>query len=87
MIISSWWVCSNHIRRLSVSGVQDRERSFSMPIISTRSCAKQGEQKTFGGFCMEWWIWVAIGVAIIALAIDFAIIGGMDPRKWKGGKQ
>ena len=36
---------------------------------------------------MEWWIWVAIVVAVIALAIDFAIIGGMDPRKWKGGKQ
>lgn len=36
---------------------------------------------------MEWWIWVAIAVTVVALAIDFAIIGGMDPRKWKGGKQ
>ena len=34
---------------------------------------------------MEWWIWTLIGVTIIALAIDFVIIGGKDPRKWKGG--
>ena len=36
---------------------------------------------------MEWWIWVIIVVTAVVLVIDFAIIGGMDPRKWKGGKR
>ena len=34
---------------------------------------------------MDWWIWGMIGAAVIALIIDFLIIGGADPRKWKGG--
>jgi len=36
---------------------------------------------------MAWWIWAAVIVAVIVLAIDFVIIGGADPRKWKGGKK
>ena len=35
---------------------------------------------------MEWWIWVAIAVAAVMLAINWIIVMGMDPRKWKGGK-
>lgn len=34
---------------------------------------------------MEWWIWLIIVVSAIVLGIDFVIIDGMDPRKWKGG--
>lgn len=34
---------------------------------------------------MDWWVWVLIGVSVAALVGDFLIIGGMDPRKWKGG--
>ena len=26
-----------------------------------------------------------IGAAVVALIIDFIIIGGADPREWKGG--
>lgn len=35
---------------------------------------------------MSWIWWVVIAVAVVMLAIDFLIIGGADPRKWKGGK-
>lgn len=34
---------------------------------------------------MDWWVWALIGVASVMLVIDFFIIGGVDPRKWKGG--
>ena len=34
---------------------------------------------------MDWWIWVLIGVSVAALVGDFFIIGGVDPRTWKGG--
>lgn len=34
---------------------------------------------------MDWWIWVLIIVASVVLVIDFFIIGGIDPRDWKGG--
>ena len=35
---------------------------------------------------MDWWIWALIGAAVIVmLAAEFVIIGGPDPRKWKGG--
>lgn len=34
---------------------------------------------------MDWWIWVVISAATIMLAIDWMIVMGKDPRKWKGG--
>ena len=35
---------------------------------------------------MNWWVWTGIGAAAVMLIIDCIIIGGKDPRKWKGGK-
>jgi len=34
---------------------------------------------------MEWWIWVIIAVMTIIIIIDWFIVMGKDPRKWKGG--
>ena len=34
---------------------------------------------------MEWWIWTAVGVAAVMLLIDWMIVMGVNPRKWKGG--
>lgn len=34
---------------------------------------------------MDWWVWALIGAASVMLVVNFFIIGGMDPRKWKGG--
>ena len=33
---------------------------------------------------MAWWGWIVIGAAAVMLIIDCVIIGGKDPRKWKG---
>lgn len=36
---------------------------------------------------MDWWIWaVAIGAAVF-LIIDWFIVMGINPRKWKGGEK
>lgn len=34
---------------------------------------------------MDWWIWAVIGVVAVMVVIDWFIIMGKDPRKWKGG--
>ena len=34
---------------------------------------------------MEWWIWAVVGTATIMLVIDWVIVMGADPKKWKGG--
>ena len=34
---------------------------------------------------MEWWIWAAIIAAVVFLAVDWFIVMGVDPRRWKGG--
>ena len=34
---------------------------------------------------MEWWIWVVIIGATIFLIVDWFIVMGVNPRKWKGG--
>lgn len=34
---------------------------------------------------MPWWLWVLVIGAGICLVISFFIIGGIDPRDWKGG--
>ena len=36
---------------------------------------------------MEWWIWAAIGAAVVMLAIDWLIVMGADPKKWKGSRK
>ena len=36
---------------------------------------------------MEWWIWAAIGAAAVMLVIDWLIVMGADPKKWKGSKK
>lgn len=36
---------------------------------------------------MDWWIWVAAGIAAVFLLIDWLIIRGADPRKKEGGKK
>lgn len=33
---------------------------------------------------MAWWIWAAAGAAV--LIIDWLIVMGADPRRWKGDK-
>ena len=34
---------------------------------------------------MEWWIWaVVIGTAVF-LVVDWFIVMGINPHKWKGG--
>ena len=34
---------------------------------------------------MNWWIWAAAGAAVL-LFIDWLIVMGADPRKWKGDR-
>ena len=34
---------------------------------------------------MEWWIWALIGSAVLLIIVDWIIVMGADPRKWKGG--
>jgi hypothetical protein len=34
---------------------------------------------------MAWWVWVLIGGAGVLLIVDWLIVMGADPRKWKGG--
>lgn len=34
---------------------------------------------------MAWWIWVLIGVGVLLAIMDWLIVMGADPRKWKGG--
>ena len=37
---------------------------------------------------MEWWIWAAIGAAVVLMmAVDWIIVMGTDPKKWKGSKK
>ena len=35
---------------------------------------------------MDWWIWGVIIGAAIFLVVDWFIVMGADPRRWKGGK-
>ena len=34
---------------------------------------------------MDWWIWVVIIGAAIFLFVDWFIVMGVNPRRWKGG--
>ena len=34
---------------------------------------------------MHWWVYVA-AIAVVFVAVDWIIVMGADPRKWKGGK-
>ena len=34
---------------------------------------------------MDWWIWVVIIGAAIFLVVDWFIVMGADPKRWKGG--
>ena len=34
---------------------------------------------------MAWWVWMIIGIGAVMLLIDCLIIGGKNPREWKGG--
>ena len=36
-------------------------------------------------FYMEWWIWMLIAIAALFFILDWIIVMGADPRKWKGG--
>ena len=36
---------------------------------------------------MPWWVWVIIGVVAVFMAVDWIVVMGADPRRWKGGKQ
>jgi len=34
---------------------------------------------------VDWWIWVVIVLSVFVLAVDWVIVMGADPRRWKGG--
>jgi hypothetical protein len=34
---------------------------------------------------VKWMVWIIIGAIIAALIIDWFIVMGPDPKKWKGG--
>ena len=34
---------------------------------------------------MDWLVWVLIGSAFLLLLVDWFIVMGPDPKKWKGG--
>ena len=34
---------------------------------------------------LAWWVWALIGIAAALLIMDWIIVMGADPRKWKGG--
>ena len=34
---------------------------------------------------MRWWVYVA-AIAVVFLVVDWIIVMGADPRRWKGGK-
>ena len=34
---------------------------------------------------MDWWIWAVIIVATIFLIVDWFIVMGVNPKRWKGG--
>ena len=36
---------------------------------------------------MSWIGWAAIGLAVAIFVIDWLIVMGSDPRKWKGGRK
>lgn len=36
---------------------------------------------------MTWWIWAVVGVTAAGMIIDWLIVMGADPRKWKGGRK
>ena len=36
---------------------------------------------------MDWWIWAVAIIAAVMLLIDWVIVMGLDPRKWKGGEK
>ena len=38
-----------------------------------------------GGENMDWWIWAVIIIAAIMLAVDWVIVMGANPHRWKGG--
>lgn len=33
---------------------------------------------------MEWWIWVVVIGTAVFLVVDWFIVMGINPRKWKG---
>ena len=34
---------------------------------------------------MDWWIWAVLGAVAVILVIDWLIVMGADPRKWRKG--
>ena len=36
---------------------------------------------------MAWWVWTLISGAVAVLVVDWLIVMGADPRKWKGGER
>ena len=34
---------------------------------------------------LAWWVWALIGIAAALLIVDWLIVMGADPRKWRGG--
>lgn len=33
---------------------------------------------------MPWWGWVIIGVMAVCTAVDWIVIMGVNPRRWRG---
>ena len=36
---------------------------------------------------MAWWVWVLIVLAVAVMAVDWLIVMGINPRRWKGGRR
>ena len=47
---------------------------------------RRAKKITAGGAQVDWWIWVIVVIAAVMLVVDWLIVMGADPRRWKGGK-
>ena len=36
---------------------------------------------------MAWWVWLILGLCTVGFAVDWLIVMGTNPRKWKGGNK
>ena len=75
-----------HLLLESVSGCKPRAL-FSYVYYTAGPEGSKGEQKYFSEVFMDWWIWAVIIGAAIFLVVDWFIVMGADPRRWKGGRK
>ena len=84
-------MCLSHIFHRSVSGCS-RKRSFYMrfyrSIVIRAAPDSKANKIIFSGVMrVPWWAWMIIGIIIVFMAVDWVVVMGADPRRWKGGKK